>query len=597
MKKELILKKKKILERISLKEYRDLLSFVERIYLAKNPLKILLARKCSNLFLSLIELVKEEDGGRVQRLYEQSFSSVSQPIIISDRALSFYAKEIREGKFEDILIVDDVILHGTTISNLYDELLDFLDNKKCDIKVLAYAANDGNLLDRDYLINAEVIKKVSIDKCRQITDSIIDIFYIVCQPYTSYIPNIKIKNNSKLGNKIKRFVDNSTKYPLTDDNYHYLNVKSYAWVSQENWKCALFHSLRIYINEDLGEYVFVPMVSLLPIKESVLNKYRKILNNYFGEEAISKMLEQNEEWCYRGIIYILSAIWFRQFILEHLDYTDSCQLLEDDLEEEVYFGIRILNKSRLNELTLQDIHLIVECLNESYESLELSELLDLSSDFSRLDDEISRMIQSKTEDDVSLLVQRFLRLNGKIEECNWKENYKNAASKSKRLIGYPISVLPTRIRNTYSTSMLFEQILKAIDFGRGSIIEKMLKKQNEKYFVSILHAGEQNYKYTEFKYFPFIYGLFEIERMAREKKEEEILYKEAFTKQYLESDCMLYIRKKGGYDEEDMKELSRINITSEYKAVLLKDIWHYQDKEALSNSIYLANKIMGNEVF
>lgn len=50
MKKELIKKKKKILKRITVSEYRELLAFVEDVYLSDYSFKILLARKCSNLF-------------------------------------------------------------------------------------------------------------------------------------------------------------------------------------------------------------------------------------------------------------------------------------------------------------------------------------------------------------------------------------------------------------------------------------------------------------------------------------------------------------------------------------------------------------------
>ena len=69
VRRELAVKRKRILKRISLEEYRGLLGFVERVYLSEYALKVLLARKCSNLFFGLVELAREEDGGRVRRLY------------------------------------------------------------------------------------------------------------------------------------------------------------------------------------------------------------------------------------------------------------------------------------------------------------------------------------------------------------------------------------------------------------------------------------------------------------------------------------------------------------------------------------------------
>ncbi|MDE6212806.1 MAG: hypothetical protein K2M70_04940, partial [Lachnospiraceae bacterium] len=68
MNRKTIIKKKRILSRISHSQYRELLTFVEEFYLADYSLKILVARKGSNLFSALIDLVREEDGGRVQQL-------------------------------------------------------------------------------------------------------------------------------------------------------------------------------------------------------------------------------------------------------------------------------------------------------------------------------------------------------------------------------------------------------------------------------------------------------------------------------------------------------------------------------------------------
>lgn len=114
MNKQTIKKKKRILSRITLAEYRELLTFVEEFYLAEYSLKILIARKGSNLFSALIDLVREEDGGRVRQLYEKKFAGKEEPVIISDRALDYYAEDIKNGLFQSILIGDDTIRHGRT---------------------------------------------------------------------------------------------------------------------------------------------------------------------------------------------------------------------------------------------------------------------------------------------------------------------------------------------------------------------------------------------------------------------------------------------------------------------------------------------------
>ena len=121
-----IIKKNRILAHVSRKQYRELLFFVEKIYLADYSLKILVARKGSNLFNSLIDLVREEDGGRVRRLYEAKFKGKPEPVIISDRALDYYTEEIKAGSYSSILIADDTIRRGKTVYGLYDRVNELL---------------------------------------------------------------------------------------------------------------------------------------------------------------------------------------------------------------------------------------------------------------------------------------------------------------------------------------------------------------------------------------------------------------------------------------------------------------------------------------
>ncbi len=86
MKRELVNKRKKLLTRLTRREYNAYRQFVEKIYLADYELKILMARKFSNLFISLLDLAKEENGGRVRHLYEEKYATCEkEPIIISNR--------------------------------------------------------------------------------------------------------------------------------------------------------------------------------------------------------------------------------------------------------------------------------------------------------------------------------------------------------------------------------------------------------------------------------------------------------------------------------------------------------------------------------
>lgn len=90
--------------------------------------------------------MREEDGGKVRRLHEKKFSEGQEPVIISDRALDYYAQDIKDGKYSAILIAGDTIRHGRTIIRLYDKVIELLfghiDNSKVDVRAFAASKED-----------------------------------------------------------------------------------------------------------------------------------------------------------------------------------------------------------------------------------------------------------------------------------------------------------------------------------------------------------------------------------------------------------------------------------------------------------------------
>jgi len=99
MRRETLRKKNQLLGRIPSQEYQSLLNYIEEIYLVDYQVKILMARKFSNLFMALLPLVQEEDGGRAQRKYKQKFSdSENEPMVISNRAMAMVREQIKNKK-------------------------------------------------------------------------------------------------------------------------------------------------------------------------------------------------------------------------------------------------------------------------------------------------------------------------------------------------------------------------------------------------------------------------------------------------------------------------------------------------------------------
>ena len=585
MKRGLAVKRERILKRISLEEYRGLLGFVERVYLSEYALKVLLARKCSNLFFALIELVREEDGGRVRHLYEQKFPVESRPVIISDRALCFFRQSIKEGIYPSILIVDDVMIHGKTVAQLYGQIKPLVEGQDCKIDIWAYAANNNEVLP-DVARSAKVDRQCATSEWRVITDKIVDIFYLTGRPYTSYVPNIVLDVSADLGKAVEAFVKNPEVKRINNTFQREEDIFSYAWIDPERWNFSVFRSIRIYKNEDLEKCVIVPMVSLMPVWENVFLRYGDILREFICRDYYEKVFPDCRELSYRMIIYVISALWGRLFFERFAGCSAVGTDLESPLEEKVNFGREILNRERLRKLSAAQIEEIAVRLENAYEEVDLDKLRSLSPDFQILEEETDHIPEQEKGEERPLQILNFLYINAKKEEERWKAG-ENREGMCGRLGGYPLCCIPDRFSDLDRGDILM-QVLQAIDLGHGSILATAYETEAGFCYVSLLHSGERNYKYVEMRYFPFLYGLFEIEKEMRRRQEEEDEKKRSFLERYLvrfEKTCTEYAR-------EDLNKLCAMNVTEAYKSVLIRDAWSYVDQDALRTAINVADEIL-----
>ena len=591
MRNELIELKQKILKRISIAEYRKLLVFVEEVYLSKYGLKILLARKCANLFFALLELVREEDGGRVRQLYEQTFQKENEPIIISDRALCYYEQAIKEGKFENILIVDDVIIHARTIVELYEKLEGLLQDTTTDIAVQAYVANQKEeLLNKACVQNAKVGRQLDLSGLRQISDFVVDIFKVCSQPYTSYVPNGYLDLQSPTWLCMLEFLQRQGTNGLYDADVQELKVQSYAWIDAQKWKFALFQSMRFYVSEDIGRCAIVPMVSLMPVEETVLREYGEVLKKLFCKAYYDKMFLCCKELSYRAIIYVVSALWGRYFVKKYLPCEDVESYCEDVREEWTNFGAQILNQEELNRLSVEELESFLKQLDEKYKSVDEQLLLNLDQDFTELDSELTKIIDSGKFENSVELTSRFLFANGELDEKNWREK----REKSKRLAGYPLFALANKSREICSGEEVYGHILKAIDSGKGSIVAKVYEHNGRYYYISLIHSGERNYKYIVQKYFPYLYGLFDVEQMAYEKSKSALGYKKRFLEAFQSEIQTNKFGNAEDFYEDDLEKLCKVNVTQNYASVLIRDAYEYMNRNDsnMDAVIALADKVI-----
>lgn len=604
MKKEILIKRKKVLRKLSKTDYGGLIKYVKEIYLAKYQLKILMARKCSNLFFALLPLARDENGGCVEQLYKKEFSGEERPLIISNRALSMLKKKIQSGTYKKILLADDIIIHGRSLDDIYQLLAGWFKEAGItdyEIDIWAYAeSRNGLLKDMESLKKRDVRKVCNEDEWRTISNNIVNILQLLGQPYTSYVPNMKISQDSALGKKMQEMLERENSLFLLQDNAEMkpYQVNSYVYVSSEKFSTALNCSVRIYECSELRQYIFVPMVMLKPITQDELVNYMQLLEDLFDTQEYLETLVHIEEddILYRTAVYMISALWGWKFIRDELFYSGELPSY-DEQEEEVNFVHRILKENVQCDLDTITLNKLLDSINNSYQGdKDWDEILKSEQDFKKLNvafNDVYKDIYGEAEAEGHLkeFFEEFLYRNSELDEQRCKES-PISDNERKRLLGYPMVKIAERFQNCMENWV--SAVLSAIDYGKGSIVSRIVKTDKQIYYLSVIHAGEQNYKYFINQYFPFLYGLNFIEHTSCEEMwslETCNKKKQDFLDQYLK----YWAEKQHFYLPRDLDIMKEMTVSAKYGDIIANTAWYYFNSAELNEGICLMQKIISTE--
>lgn len=601
---KLLQKKKSLLNRISLKEYYQLLSYVEEVYLADYDLKILLARKFSNLFCALLQLMIAEDRA-VTKKYDKMVAmrrekGMNPPVIISSRALEYYKEDVQNHTFTTILLADDMIVHGGTLQSIFEKITDWADNRD-DITVAAWAyasVEDLSIQGKDeydeFLIKNRDCKVV---EWRTISSKIVETMYIMSQPYTSYVPNYKFNYKEEpngIGSLLLEYKrkneQNDVFYELTDTELH--GVKAYVWLPDSVEEFISFACVRVYINEFSNEITIVPLVSLKPINEELLICYLQKLGKYMDTNFYDKVMNLKGELAYRTIAYTLSALLAQKFMLT----TIGKKMETDDWvkeEERINFGNSFLIDDTYEETDLVKIEQIFQEINEAYrseckkdsfaqEKEKIADMLDFEEMGKCLENFLTEFKKSKCNGKFLEFVRGYAYKSCRYSEEQWNRRQKGSAYPN-RLKGYPVFSMIEKLKDHFMTKAeAVRSILNAIDMGAASLITESFRIEGnsvEQMFIPLIHDGEQNYKYVESNYFPFLYGAYLLEQ------KEDKLSGNGEEKQEFYNLMLEYWKKNDRfYLESDIDDIKTQNITGNYDELIGRDIFLFQDDPAVAKA-------------
>lgn len=627
MRRQNIESKKAILDRMDEKEYNLVVKIMaDDIYnKVEYDVIILLARKCSSLYNAMIPLVREERDGRVEETHRQLIENQGgrEPIVLTDCALDWVIWSIRQDEKREsagirkVLLVDDIIIHGRTLLRTRDKLEQAfceagIEDYKIDIAT--FAANTEELLiDKEEICNLPDIRSCTISSWKLFSGQIVDIIYLSGQTYTSYVPKFRFSMNSEAGNVIRQFIASEGLSQITDPAREGLGVKIYACVEKGREQYKLCESYRFYEFSNQSEYVFVPMVSLRPVDEECLNNYIDLLlalgiiirNKGQEQDSFKDFLNNcSGEYKYRLVLYAISTFAGWQFLQERIGVKEEQDYECYDREEEAFnfyfFGLKGYHQihesqSSLSDFSkkLEEIYCSMEPLKELKENGNIADVIQ-DADVKKLADSFAGIIEASKEtiadNDV---VGKLLTVNNSIDEKRYRDSVKKEEKNIQdRVMGIPLIdiVNMLMLKGSMTLEKAFMFVLMAIDYGRASIVAHCFTLQTGKrWYTSLVHAGEENYRYYITHYLPILYGLSMLE--FRNSKSPDAAEKEKYWEKFYEENSNMK------YLEADKDYLMQQRTLQELKDVV-EDAALYQpmkqaEKEALSNAIKTTKEYIG----
>lgn len=618
--------KKILLEYMPQERYYDICNFVEEIYLMDYDILILMARKFFNLFCIFHEL-------NCQKYKRLDIPYANKGKIVTNRALPLLRSSLKENI--KIIVADDVILHGRSLREVYDELLAMCPD--AEIKLAAYVRNT-----EETFVYEDIIDKVwsryslKISECRDFSDNIVDSFFAAGRPYISYLPFFKFQKNCEF---IKKKLLNMDFTPIQNEDFEKYGIEAYMFTGEKlnifrKLKSCKIPVIRFYYYSKLDEINVVPYFCMNMIEEKTVKKLSNVIRNNFLNLSYKELAEQNEDADEMRIMeleYVLSA-WMGMYFLDFLGIEGG----EWNKEIEVYnFYEQLLSKELLAKEAIEENLKIIADADEEIVVIDGSpseRFVNLEREFDKIvmkydtnyerwkamtpwnawqywktDNLVMRGtsygLKHKTESYEQRMFDNYLMVNGNMDEDLCKKRDRNRRHLSGISISYILDSMKTQQdklygkekRNGEYLEKSFAAVISAADSGKGTIIPQRIKGKNHETIIgSVMHAGELKFKFYDETNFPVMYGIYLIElntdysdaykEVLKERKKNWVVQ---FT-DYLEKQNVFYIK-------EELLQISELNIRENYGQYLQNNYDKYDGNIVFDRAVALAIDICSSE--
>lgn len=587
--------RKNILRYLPQEQINDICDFMEELYLMEYDLLILMARKFFNFFFIFHELNCEK------------YTKMGIPFrhgrkIITNYAIPVLKPDIQKGDYSKIIIADDIIIHGRTISDLYEQLVRIVP-KGTEILLKSYGRKKEESTFLEPLEDKiQVRYYLEEEKRKALSDQIVRTFYMSGRPYVAYVPCFHIAlPHSQIIDAWK--TEGEEFYDISSLDMRNMNLYAYSYAGRELKRfrelpvCDVC-CIRIYFYEDIKRTILIPYMHLNAMDDEQVEELSRLLRTLGLREEYLKKVEsiQGEyEFRVREAEYCISS-WMAMFFLQKT----GIRLLEWDKQIETYnFSEWLLEEDVPAEKEIEEKLLALEDFFLKQKKVE-----DFTPDSRELESRYHEVVKDylknvrdaegelpwndgENVEEVQGLIERLLQCNGQLDEKRFLEQKPG----KKRLLGYPLSFLIHDIgkKMEISPNRVFAACLMACDSGEGTIVKRTIINQEGKSCTeSVIHAGEQNYKFYENMNFPILYGFYELEQRALRKGTLYLLgeWKKRLLGEYIE-----YMRKNRiFFIEEEVRGLSTVLLGEQYGEYILNSFKKYRNNVCLK---YILDEVDG----
>ncbi len=568
-----------LVESIGKAWFLKLLEFVIEVMESPYSVKVLMVRRFFDVYCAFEEIV--------DYLYEGTVAVKGR--IMTNLSIALCEEQLKN---EKILVVDDIVLHGRALDDVFQYLTQQCGCKKENIDFTVFIRNkDKKLIQSEAFERLAEKEVVSNGRWRMLSSGIVDALSITGQPYISYLPYAEFDMESEEAGKILALMERQKSEKLTTDTQKYYGIESDLLFVEDLGDCFEYefafsrrNMIRVYQYKKLSKLLIIPYAFLRPLNtDSVASFIEGVKDKYVRfEETAFFYVERGAEVAYSCERY--------KYVCSVMTYLASMVL---GLRFCSHLGISATWQEKIGWTAL-GCETFLTCENAA----------DVLHMFRQKGEEwfCGREIgaaEGGKQDETEALVNRTFRLRqGQKVEFEWfidhylplsgKEDERRATENKKRMRGLELSGLASRFGEE-SPRRIWKKMIKVIDSGKGTLMLAVNKAGTRQYVDSLLLAGEQNFACNEetliFLALPLMQWeafcrLNHLEKTVQEKKEELV-------REILREHSAL----RNEVAEEEWKELIQTDVLSDYRDYYLKKLAVYEELPMLKEVMAIEKRL------